>query len=203
MAGASGPVAANRLRAALSALWTWGLRTGLIETDNNPVSFTVCQLEKSRHLTLDDIYESNWAATGDGKIIPGSCAAADDGAAAGRNRRAEMDEIQNDRIVFGVDRMKGKIAHEIALLPTILLTLPKRPEKEARNVLGRRGNGFSGWSRSKAGLDTKLTSLSVWIPAWGLHDLRRTFSTRLHDAGVDPIVVSVASTQATGRSCNI
>lgn len=24
---------------------------------------------------------------------------------------------------------------------------------------------------------------------WRLHDLRRTFSTRLHDAGVDPIVI--------------
>ena len=191
VAGASGPVAANRLRAALSALWTWGLRTGLIETDNNPVSFTVRQLEKSRDRTLDDIeLKAIWAATGDGKdysrivrlcLLTGC-------------RREEIgglrwDEIQNDRIVFGVDRMKGKIAHEIALLPTILLTLPKRPEKEARNVFGRRGNGFSGWSRSKAGLDTKLTSLSVWIPAWGLHDLRRTFSTRLHDAGVDPIVV--------------
>jgi hypothetical protein len=34
---ASGPVAANRLRAALSALWTWGLRTGLIDADSNPV----------------------------------------------------------------------------------------------------------------------------------------------------------------------
>ena len=27
----SGPIAANRLRAALSAMWSWGLRTGLIE----------------------------------------------------------------------------------------------------------------------------------------------------------------------------
>ena len=24
---------------------------------------------------------------------------------------------------------------------------------------------------------------------WGLHDLRRTFSTRLHDAGVEPLVI--------------
>jgi integrase len=56
-------------------------------------------------------------------------------------------------------------------------------------VFGRRGNGFSGWSKSKADLDTKLASLGTGMPAWGLHDLRRTFSTRLHDAGVDPIVV--------------
>src|SRR5262249_9925283 len=36
VAKSSGPIAANRLRAALSALWTWGLRAGLIETDSNP-----------------------------------------------------------------------------------------------------------------------------------------------------------------------
>jgi hypothetical protein len=41
VAEGSGPVAANRLRAALSALWTWGLRTGLIEADSSPVSFTL------------------------------------------------------------------------------------------------------------------------------------------------------------------
>jgi len=27
------------------------------------------------------------------------------------------------------------------------------------------------------------------MPAWGLHDLRRTVSTRLHDAGVEPLVI--------------
>ncbi len=27
------------------------------------------------------------------------------------------------------------------------------------------------------------------MPPWTLHDLRRTFSTRLHDAGVEPIVI--------------
>ena len=27
------------------------------------------------------------------------------------------------------------------------------------------------------------------MPRWTLHDLRRTFSTRLHDAGIEPLVV--------------
>ena len=99
--------------------------------------------------------------------------------------RLRWDEIQSDRIVFGANRMKGKLAHEIALLPTILSTLPKLPENAPANVLGRQGNGYSGWSKSKADLDSKLASLATGMPAWGLHDLRRTFSTRLHDAGVD------------------
>jgi Arm DNA-binding domain len=33
----SGPVCANRVRATLSATWTWAMRSGLIETDSNPI----------------------------------------------------------------------------------------------------------------------------------------------------------------------
>ena len=191
VARSSGPIAANRLRAALSALWAWGLRTGLIETDSNPVSFTVRQLEKSRERTLDDIeLKAIWDATGDGKDycrIVRLCLLT--GCRREEIGRLRWDEIQNDRIVFGADRMKGKLAHEIALLPMVLSTLPKRPENAVGNVFGRRGNGFSGWSKSKADLDAKLAGLGADIPAWGLHDLRRTFSTMMHDAGVEPLVI--------------
>lgn len=178
IAANSGPIAANRLRAALSALWTWGLRSGLIGADNNPVSFTVRQPENPRDRTLKGAeLKAIWDTTDDGKdysrivrlcLLTGC-------------RREEIgglrwDEIQDDRIVFGADRMKGNLAHEIALLPMISSALPKRPDDTSGCVFGRRGNGFSGWSKSK-------------LPAWGLHDLRRTVSTRLHDAGVEPLVI--------------
>jgi integrase len=38
-------------------------------------------------------------------------------------------------------------------------------------------------------LDSALASSGLNVPAWTLHDLRRTFSTRLHDAGIEPLVV--------------
>ena len=38
-------------------------------------------------------------------------------------------------------------------------------------------------------MDTKLAACGVHMPTWGLHDLRRTFSTKLHDAGVEPLVI--------------
>jgi integrase len=191
VAESSGPISANRLRAALSAMWTWGLRTGLIDSDINPVAFTVRQLEKARDRTLSGLeLKAIWHITGDGKdysrivrlcLLTGC-------------RREEIgglrwDEIQNDRIIFGPDRMKGNLAHEIALLPMILSVLPKRPDDARGSVFGRRGTGFSGWSKSKFYLDAKLAGLGVEMPAWGLHDFRRTLSTRLHDAGVEPLVV--------------
>ena len=191
VAESSGPISANRLRAALSAMWTWGLRTGLINADTNPVTFTVRQRENTRDRTLSGAeLKTIWRATDDGKdysrivrlcLLTGC-------------RREEIgglrwEEIQNDRIVLGPDRMKGNLAHEIALLPMISSALPKCPDDTGGCVFGRRGTGFSGWSKSKINLDAKLADLGVEIPAWGLHDLRRTLSTRLHDAGVEPLIV--------------
>ena len=64
----SGPISANRLRAALSAMWTWGLRTGLIDADNNPVTFTIKQPEKTRDRTLSGAeLKAIWHATEDGE----------------------------------------------------------------------------------------------------------------------------------------
>jgi integrase len=55
-------------------------------------------------------------------------------------------------------------------------------------MFGRWRAGFSGWSRSKRALDAKLNKLTK-IEPWTLHDIRRTVSTRLHDAGVEPLVI--------------
>ena len=71
----------------------------------------------------------------------------------------------------------------------IAAALPELPDKPEGYLFGRFGTGFSGWSRSKRALDLKLAKAGIDMPPWGLHDLRRTFSTRLHDAGVEPIVI--------------
>ena len=71
----------------------------------------------------------------------------------------------------------------------IKAALPPRPENADGHVFGRRGTGFSGFSDGKEKLDARLTKTGLNIPPWGLHDLRRTVSTRLHDAGVEPIVI--------------
>jgi integrase len=187
----SGPVAANRLRAALSALWSWGLRTGLIEADSNPVAFTVRQPEKARVRTLSDgELKSIWDATDDGgdySRIVRLCLLT--GCRRGEIGSLRWDEVKNDLIVFSSDRMKGNLAHEIALLPLILSALPTRGEDADGCLFGRRGTGFSGWSKSKRELDAKLAVAGAQIAPWGLHDLRRTFSTRLHDVGVEPLII--------------
>ena len=187
----SGPIAANRVRAALSAMWTWGLRTGLIDADNNPVAFTMRQRENIRDRTLTGTeFKAIWGATEDHKDysrIVRLCLLT--GSRREEIGRLRWDEIQGDRIILGPDRMKGNLAHEIPLLPAISSTLPRRPDNVEGCVFGRRGTGFSGWSKSKIGLDARLAGMGLKMPDWGLHDLRRTFSTRLHDAGVEPLLI--------------
>jgi integrase len=187
----SGPIAANRVRAALSALWSWGLRTGRVDGDANPVTFTVQHPERTRERTLNDVeVRVIWNATDTGEdyarivrlcLLTGC-------------RREEVaglrwSEVLADRIAIGADRMKGRLPHEIPLVPMIEAALPPRPENADGSVFGRRGTGFSGFSDSKEKLDAKLKRSGLNMQPWGLHDLRRTFSTRLHDAGVDPIVI--------------
>jgi integrase len=187
----SGPIAANRLRAALSALWTWGLRTGLVEADSNPVAFTLKQAEKPRERTLtDEELKAIWKATegeDDYSRIVRLCLLTG-------CRREEIgglrwDEVQDDQLRIGTERMKGGIAHQVPLLPALTEALPLRRDGAGVCVFGRRGNGFSGWSKSKKALDTKLATAGHHLHTWTLHDLRRTFSTRLHDAGIEPLVV--------------
>ena len=167
------------------------MQTERIEGDMNPVTFTVRQEEKRRERVLNDAeLRAIWKATeGDGDyarivrlcLLTGC-------------RREEMgglrwDEVDIDRLVIARDRMKGDSTHEVPLLAMIAATLPERPEGSEGCVFGRRGMGFSGWSKSKQALEAKITGTGVKMSTWGLHDLRRTFSTRLHDAGIEPIVV--------------
>jgi len=187
----SGHVTANRVRATLSALWTWGLRTGLIETESNPVAFTVRYPEKARERVLTDSeLKVIWDATNDDdgySRIVRLCLLT--GCRRDEIAGLRWDEVQADKIVIAADRMKGKQAHEIALLPMISAILPARPEPADGCVFGKLGTGFSGFSKSKRKLDARLMQQGSSMPSWGLHDLRRTFSTRLHDAGVEPLVI--------------
>jgi integrase len=124
----SGAVAANRLRAALSAMWSWGLQSGRIEGDNHPVAFTVRHEEKARERVLNDAeLRAIWTATntdGDYARIVRLCLLTG-------CRREEIgglrwEEIDKDRLIISRDRMKGGSTHEVPLLPMIASTLPER-----------------------------------------------------------------------------
>jgi integrase len=97
-------------------------------------------------------------------------------------------EIEGALLVVGAARTKTNVPHEVPLSELAIAQLPER--NAGRDfVFGEGARGFQGWSRSKARLDARLSACGASLPAWGLHDFRRTLSTRLNEAGVEPHVV--------------
>jgi len=98
--------------------------------------------------------------------------------------------VKADRIDFPAGIMKAKKPHTIPLSPIVselLAAIPidrgclfparRRGEREA----GERA--FNGWSKDKDILGKRMVST---LPQWGLHDLRRTASTRWAELGIPP-----------------
>jgi integrase len=156
-----------------------------------PVAFTVRHVEKARTRTLgDDELRAIWSATegeGDYARIVRLCMLT--GCRRGEIGGLQWAEVLADRLVIGAERMKAGSEHEVPLLPAIATALPIKPESATGSVFGRQGTGFSGWSKSKTALDLRIAAVGMKVLPWRLHELRRTFSTRLHDAGVEPIVI--------------
>lgn len=98
--------------------------------------------------------------------------------------------IKDDRIEFPAEIMKAKKPFTIPLAPTAKAIIEAMPLKEGFLFPARRrGDGergvrpFNGWSKDKAILQRRIAEP---IPQWGLHDLRRTASTRWAELGTQP-----------------
>jgi integrase len=230
----AGPVASNRLRSTLSAMWTWGMRSGLVDMPANPVSVTPLPggPEKARERALTDAELALvWRGTAGGGthdrivrllMLTGA-------------RKSEIAGGMWGEITLDIDRRAGfwvlpgsrsknGLAHEIPLGPLAIEQLPARQEADG-HVFGNRptesskpaeARSFSGWSASKARLDTRmLTAMredfasahgrdakqnEVKLEAWTLHDLRRTFATRNGDLGIEPHIIEAMLNHVSGAS---
>jgi len=190
-----GPVQANRVLTTLGAMFSWAMKAGLAE--NNPAALVPKNAERTRERVLgDDELAAVWRATNSGSdydrtvrlLLLTGC------------RREEIgglrwDEIDGDRLVLPAARTKTKVMHEVPLTALASAQLPSRVDGR-EFVFGRGEGGFAGWSRCKSRLDRAVGQGEPW----GLHDLRRTLSTRLNEAGVDPHVVEALLAHAGARS---
>jgi integrase len=193
----AGPVAANRCRAALSAMFSWAMKEGL--ATSNPVVNTNKREEHPRDRVLtDDEIRHIWAAANGiyGDIVKLLILTG--------QRREEIgglrwDEVDLDRnvITLGKERTKNARQHEVPLSPTAIAILSARP-REQEFVFGRRP--FSSWSRAKRDLDALLRNK---VRPWHLHDLRRTAATGMADIGVSPHVIEAILNHQSGHKAGI
>jgi integrase len=117
-------------------------------------------------------------------------------------RRGEIAALRKEWICAGLLQLPASIckngrAHSIPTgrlfrtvisshgIPTSGLIFPAKRRKSSES--------FSGWSKSKSELDS-----SCQIRSWTLHDLRRTFATRLADMGVAPHIIERLLNHSSG-----
>jgi len=185
IAKASGPVAANRSRASLSAMFTWAIGEGLC--DQNPVVGTNKQEENGpRERSLSDAETAAvWLAAPEndyGRIVRlillTGC------------RRNEISALQwpeidlkEKTITLPGERAKNKQKHVVPLSDAAVAILKDIPQRANRDfVFGVGKGGYSGYSKSKA----EFVALVGLKEDWTLHDLRRTVRTGLGKLGIQP-----------------
>jgi integrase len=198
IAKASGIVAANRARSALSAFYTWAIGEGLCES--NPVIGTNTAGEETpRDRVLSDAeLVAIWKGLPDsdyGCIVKLLMLTGQRRDEIGSLRWSEVD-VDGKMIELPADRAKNGLPHRIPLSDEALAVLKSCIRSPAREyVFGDSANGFSGWSKAKARLDN-LTGINE---PWVLHDLRRTAATRMADLGVLPHIIEAALNHVSGH----
>jgi integrase len=195
-----GEVTANRTMASLSAFATWCMQEGLIES--NPVLKTAKYIEKTRERTLSNAeLKAVWASTATGThydaiirlLMLTGCRAAE---IAG----LRWDELVDDTIVIPPARAKNGRQHVVALAPPAQAILTALPRDDVFVFGYRQGSPFSGWSKSKRALDQRIAASGFEFESrWTGHDLRRTFATRLSDAGIQPHIVDELLNHVSGH----
>ena len=185
----SGAVSANRVRASLSQLFSWGMQQGI--ATSNPVANTSKRKEESRErvLSADELGRIWSALNGDDYsdivrllILTGQ-------------RRAEISDLQWSEVDFGrnvitlaSERTKNHRAHTIPLAATAREILAGRVRSDG--AVFQAGSLYFG----KEKLDARCG-----VKAWTIHDLRRTTATGMVELGIGPHIVEAILNHVSGH----
>jgi integrase len=199
-----GRTSAARARGNLSALYSWAMREGLCET--NPVTATNDPIEgimPRERVLADDEFRMIWKA----------CEEDDDFSRIVKLllltgcRREEIGGLKRSEVNFDTGvmtipgtRTKNRRTLDLPLPEIALEILRSTPAHEGRDYFfGRFGGSFSGWSAGKLRIDAQVVLTSgKTIPAWTLHDLRRTCRTGMGKLGVPPHIAELVINHVKG-----
>lgn len=191
IAQSSGPAAANRVRGSLGAFCSWAMKEGF--RDDNPVSATNKATENGprQRLLSDDELATIWRALRDDQygaalkllILTGLRRGEIEGL-----RWSEVD-LETDLVSIPAARTKNGRPHLVPLSALARALLAAQP-RDGDLVFGTK---VIRWHLERLALDQRIAeSQGEPLEAWVVHDIRRAFSTSLHDRlGVPPHVVEV------------
>jgi integrase len=193
----AGPAAANRMRATLSALFSWAMREGLAES--NPALAT----NKNDEVTRDRVLKAAELHSLWGALPPGDFGAIVKLLVLTGSRQKEIadlrwSEIDAERKVIQLpaERVKNGRAHEIPMSGAVTAILEAQIKRKGRDfIFGEGQGGFSGFGKCKKRLDEAINLKTPWI----LHDLRRTAATGMAEIGVQPHIVEAVLNHISGH----
>ena len=197
-----GPVSADRARAALSAFFSWAMGEGLAEA--NPVIGTnkaAGEIKARDRVLTDKELATVWNGLPEndyGRIVRLLILTGCRRDEIGSLRWSEIGK-EARLIALPGERTKNGRVHDVPLSKAALEIIDSIPRRINRDfVFGEGKGGFSGWSKAKAALDAQLG-----LKPWRLHDLRRTASTRMADAGVQPHIIEAVINHVSGHKAGV
>jgi integrase len=108
-------------------------------------------------------------------------------------------DLEQESWTLPASRSKNGRALTLPLMPMALDIINAVPRLVARNqIFGAGGKGFNDWARSKRALDERSG-----VTGWCLHDLRRTFATRLGDLKVQPHIIEQCLNHQSGHKSGV
>lgn len=190
-----GKVAVDRARTSLSTFFAWMIDRGYCTA--NPtidIKSRANKASRSRVLTDAELAEV-WRACCDddyGRIVRLLMLTG--------QRKSELGNLSTGELDFGRrqielpgSRTRNGRPHIVPLSEAAVGILQASVARtEDRDlVFGTGAGGFSGWSKAKRELDTRIAHSrkeagSKAMPSWVIHDLRRSFVTHVNELGIAP-----------------
>jgi integrase len=228
IAKARGPVQADRSRSTLSAFYAWCIGEGY--ANENPVIGTnKASADVGRDRVLSDAELVRiWNALPEGnygrivRLLMLTGQRRDEISALRWSEVTGLSLTFEEKSAAAInlpkERTKNSRPHLVPLSSQAVAVLSEVAEREGRDlVFGEGEGGFSGFSRCKQRLDEALNEprsgpvasalrsegVNDPMPAWTLHDLRRTMATRMADLGVQPHVIEAVLNHVSGHKSGV
>ncbi len=196
----SGLVTGNRVRATLSAFFSWAMGEGLAET--NPVIGTNRSEEKSRERVLDsNELRLIWSALRDDDFGAIMKLLMLTGQRAGEIAGLRWSEIRGDTIAIPGERTKNSRPHTIPLSQAAHSIIAKQQRHGGRDLIFGRATGqYNGWNYSVTALNRRIAEVAKRsLPPWVPHDLRRSFATHAAGIGIAPHIIEAVLNHVSGH----
>ncbi len=188
-----GPIIANRVLAAIRAMFNWALRRGII--DSTPAALVERPGEETRRdrtLKAEEIRDlwPRFAALEYpfGPFFQMALATGQRREEVARMRWADVD-LGAQLWTLPAEATKAARGYAVPLSPLAMALLEGLPKLGTYVFTTTRDRPISGFSKAKARLDSMGKSDGASVASWTIHDLRRTAATEMGRLGVSRFII--------------